>query len=122
MPRDVADVAEETTTTDYDDAVLLYGAGDVIWPASEAFARLVAHVPSLVKGKRVIDVGCGLGLVSVAAILSEAQAVLGGRRRRGVEDDAEIGGENEHGCSYSRGTRGRKVRLDERRGMAGTRV
>ena len=76
MPRDVADVAEETTTTDYDDAVLLYGAGDVIWPASEAFARLVAHVPSLVKGKRVIDVGCGLGLVSVAAILSEAQAVL----------------------------------------------
>jgi len=48
----------------------------VIWPASEAFARLVAHVPSLVKGKRVIDVGCGLGLVSVAAILSEAQAVL----------------------------------------------
>ena len=76
MPRDVADVAEETTTTDYDDAVLLYGAGDVIWPASEAFASLVAHVPSLVKGKRVIDVGCGLGLVSVAAILSEAQAVL----------------------------------------------
>ena len=76
MPTDVADVAEETTTTDYDDAVVLYGAGDVIWPASEAFARLVAHVPSLVKGKRVIDVGCGLGLVSVAAILSEAQAVL----------------------------------------------
>ena len=70
MPTNVADVAEETTTTDYDDAVLLYGAGDVIWPASEAFARLVAHVPSLVKGKRVIDVGCGLGLVSVAAILS----------------------------------------------------
>ncbi len=76
MPTNVADVAEETTTTDYDDAVVLYGAGDVIWPASEAFARLVAHVPSLVKGKRVIDVGCGLGLVSVAAILSEAQAVL----------------------------------------------
>ena len=61
---------DATTTTEYDDAVL-YGAGDVIWPASEAFASLVAHVPSLVKGKRVIDVGCGLGLVSAAAILSE---------------------------------------------------
>ena len=79
MPTDVADVKpfEETTTEYYyDDAVLLYGAGDVIWPASEAFASLVAHVPSLVKGKRVIDVGCGLGLVSAAAILSEAKGVL----------------------------------------------
>ena len=45
MPRDVADVAEETTTTDYDDAKVLYGAGDEIWPASESFASLVAHVP-----------------------------------------------------------------------------
>ena len=80
MPTDVADfddAEEETTTTEYyDDAKVLYGAGDVIWPASEAFASLVAHVPSLVKGKRVIDVGCGLGLVSAAAILSEAKAVL----------------------------------------------
>ena len=27
----------------------LYGAGDVVWPASLALARLVAHCPSLVK-------------------------------------------------------------------------
>ena len=60
MPTDVADVKpfeEETTTEYYYDDAVLYGAGDVIWPASEAFASLVAHVPSLVKGKRVIDVG-----------------------------------------------------------------
>ena len=79
MPTDVADVKqpeEETLTTEYYDDAVLYGAGDVIWPASEAFASLVAHVPSLVKGKRVIDVGCGLGLVSAAAILSEAKGVL----------------------------------------------
>ena len=122
MPRDVADVAEETTTTDYDDAVLLYGAGDVIWPASEAFARLVAHVPSLVKESASLTSGAAWDWSPWRRLQASAGSFGGGRRRRGVEDDAEIGGENEHGCSYSRGTRGRKVRLDERRGMAGTRV
>ena len=51
----------------------LYGAGDVIWPSSQALARLVAHVPSLVKNKDCIDIGAGLGLVSAAAIMSQAK-------------------------------------------------
>tara|TARA_B100000475_G_scaffold6687_1_gene5870 strand:- start:2775 stop:3890 length:1116 start_codon:yes stop_codon:yes gene_type:complete len=62
----------------------LYGAGDVIWPSSRALARLVAHVPSLVKNKDCIDIGAGLGLVSAAAIMSQAKRVLA------VDYDAEV--------------------------------
>ena len=62
----------------------LYGAGDVIWPSSQALARLVAHVPSLVKNKDCIDIGAGLGLVSAAAIMSQAKRVLA------VDYDAEV--------------------------------
>ena len=39
----------------------LYGAGDVVWPASVALARLLAHVPSFSAGLRVLELGCGLG-------------------------------------------------------------
>lgn len=54
----------------------LYGAGDVIWPASMALARLIAHCPSLVRGKRVLEVGAGLGLVGNAAAKAGAAEVL----------------------------------------------
>ena len=43
------------------------GAGDIIWPSSFALARLIAHCPNLVNGKDVLELGCGLGLVSAAA-------------------------------------------------------
>ena len=43
------------------------GAGDVVWPSSFALARLIAHCPNLVNGKDVLELGCGLGLVSAAA-------------------------------------------------------
>ena len=39
----------------------LYGSGDIIWPASIALARLIVHCPSFVRGKRVVELGCGLG-------------------------------------------------------------
>lgn len=48
-----------------------YGAGDVVWPSSLALARLVANCPSFVQGRNVIEVGCGLGLVSAAALRAE---------------------------------------------------
>jgi hypothetical protein len=53
----------------------LYGAGDVVWPASVALARLLAHCPSLVRGKRVLEIGAGLGLVGVAAMGAGASEV-----------------------------------------------
>ena len=45
------------------------GRGDVIWPASLHLARLVANCPSFVGGRAVLDLGCGLGLASLAALL-----------------------------------------------------
>jgi predicted nicotinamide N-methyase len=53
----------------------LYGAGDVVWPAGLALARLIAHCPSLVAGKRVLEVGAGLGVVGNAALRAGASAV-----------------------------------------------
>ena len=40
------------------------------WPAALALAQLVLQQPHLVKGKRVCDFGCGLGLAGIAAALS----------------------------------------------------
>jgi hypothetical protein len=43
------------------------GRGDVLWPAGFALSRLIAHCPSLVEGKNVLELGCGLGAASAAA-------------------------------------------------------
>jgi len=45
----------------------LYGAGDVVWPASIALARLLTHCPSFTAGLHVLELGAGLGLPSCAA-------------------------------------------------------
>jgi len=45
------------------------GSGDVVWPASFALAKLIAHCPFFVDDKRVLELGCGLGLPSLAALL-----------------------------------------------------
>ena len=45
------------------------------WPAALALAQLVLQQPDLVKGKRVCDFGCGLGLAGIAAALSGAYFV-----------------------------------------------
>lgn len=52
-----------------------YGAGDVVWPSSLALARLVANCPSFVQGRNVIEVGCGLGLVSAAALRAQPRSL-----------------------------------------------
>ncbi|KAG7364480.1 lysine methyltransferase [Nitzschia inconspicua] len=43
------------------------GRGDVVWPAGFSLSRLIAHCPSLVDGKNVLELGCGLGAASAAA-------------------------------------------------------
>lgn len=43
------------------------GGGDIIWPSGVALSRLIAHCPSLVDHRNVMELGCGLGLVSLAA-------------------------------------------------------
>lgn len=54
----------------------LYGAGDVVWPASVALARLLRFCPSFVSGRRVLELGPGLGLVSCAAAAAGASSIL----------------------------------------------
>ena len=54
----------------------LTGAGDVVWPAGLAFSRLLAHCPSFVEGKRVLELGAGLGAVGLTAAASGAASVL----------------------------------------------
>ena len=54
----------------------LTGAGDVVWPAGLAFSRLLVHCPSFVEGKRVLELGAGLGAVGLAAATAGAASVL----------------------------------------------
>lgn len=41
-----------------------------LWPSAVALAQLILQQPGLVKGKRVCDIGCGLGLAGIAAALA----------------------------------------------------
>ena len=66
----------ELTAANLQDFAHLYGAGDVVWPASVALARLLAHVPSLTQGKRVLELGCGLGAAGLSAATAGASSVL----------------------------------------------
>jgi hypothetical protein len=43
------------------------GAGDVVWASGFALSRLIAHCPSIVNGRNVLELGCGLGVVAAAA-------------------------------------------------------
>ena len=52
------------------------GRGDVIWPSSLQLARLIANCPSFVKDRKVLDLGCGLGLVSLATILGNPKHLV----------------------------------------------
>lgn len=77
VPVDVADVQGAVTQATLDQfRDELYGAGDVVWPASVALARLIAHCPSLVKGKRVLELGTGLGLCGNIALKAGAVEVV----------------------------------------------
>lgn len=46
------------------------------WPGGAALARYLLDVPDVVAGRRVVDVGCGSGLVSLAAVRAGAAEVL----------------------------------------------
>ena len=46
------------------------------WPGGQALARYVLDHPEIVAGRSVLDLGCGSGLVAVAAVRAGATAVL----------------------------------------------
>jgi predicted nicotinamide N-methyase len=41
-----------------------------VWPSAVALASEVLRRPELVAGKRVCDLGCGLGVAGIAAALA----------------------------------------------------
>ena len=51
------------------------GRGDVIWPSSLHLSRLVANCPSFVTDRKVLDLGCGLGLASLATLLGRPSSL-----------------------------------------------
>ncbi len=48
----------------------------VAWPGGQGLARYLLDTPRLVSARRVIDLGCGNGLVAVAAAMAGARSVL----------------------------------------------
>ncbi len=42
------------------------------WPSAVALAKLILQQPSIVAGRRVCEVGAGLGIASIAAVLAGA--------------------------------------------------
>jgi predicted nicotinamide N-methyase len=44
-----------------------------VWPGAKSLSRYILNNPDLVKGKSILDLGCGSGVVSIAA--SKAGAV-----------------------------------------------
>jgi predicted nicotinamide N-methyase len=48
----------------------------VIWPAAHVLLRYVLDDPSLVKGRTVLDLGCGGGAVAIAAARAGAAKVI----------------------------------------------
>ena len=47
--------------------------GSTLWPAAVALSEALVREPALVAGKQVLELGCGLGLVSVVAAKLGAQ-------------------------------------------------
>jgi predicted nicotinamide N-methyase len=45
------------------------------WPGGQALARYILDHPALVSGRSVLDIGCGSGLVAIAAAKAGAAAV-----------------------------------------------
>lgn len=52
------------------------GNGWTCFPASVFLAQFVANCPSFVKGKHVVELGCGVGLAGIAAATAGAKSVV----------------------------------------------
>jgi len=48
----------------------------VAWPGGQGLARFLLDTPELVSQRRVVDLGCGNGLVAIAAAMAGARSVL----------------------------------------------
>lgn len=48
----------------------------IAWPGGQGLARYLLDTPQLISRRRVIDLGCGNGLVAIAAAMAGARSVL----------------------------------------------
>src|SRR5688572_16974668 len=55
-----------------------------LWPSARALARMVADLPDL-EGRRVLDLGCGLGAVGLSAAAKGANVLLADIRSEALE-------------------------------------
>lgn len=53
-----------------------YGTGATVWPAAIVLVRYLERHPHLVRGRRVVDLGSGTGITSVAAAVLGAASVV----------------------------------------------
>ncbi|KAL3149551.1 hypothetical protein ABBQ32_002330 [Trebouxia sp. C0010 RCD-2024] len=73
VPRDVDAVLDMYISRDQGDRDPYWCR---LWPSAVALAQFILQQPELVKGKRVCDIGCGLGLAGIAAALAGAREVV----------------------------------------------
>lgn len=57
----------ERTELDPDEALRLAPYFGTVWTSGRALAQWIAEHPALVRGRRVVEVGCGLGLAALVA-------------------------------------------------------
>ena len=67
LPKDPDALLDALTQEEYDRADQRMPYWAVLWPSAKALAAVVLAGPNLV-GKRVLDLGCGLGLVGLTAL------------------------------------------------------
>lgn len=53
-----------------------YGTGATVWPAAMVLLKYIEKHPALIKGKRVVDLGSGTGVTSLAAAVLGASHVV----------------------------------------------
>ena len=49
----------------------------IVWPAAQVLARYIFENPKIVKGKTVLDCGCGGGAAAISAAMNGAEYVAG---------------------------------------------
>lgn len=53
-----------------------YGTGATVWPAAMVMLKYMERQPQLIQGKRVVDLGSGTGVTSLAAAILGASQVV----------------------------------------------
>lgn len=82
--KDVENLLDQITDQDFSkDERLPYWAE--LWPSALAMAEFILQNPQLFKHKKVLELGCGLGLSGIAATFAGAEVVFSDYERQALE-------------------------------------